>query len=247
MRGNRASRVSLGYGPYTQFAHSQSCIAMPFSSDIAVSGLNAQSYGHSLSYQIRQSIDSIAYDILTQGKATRLFCLTDTRDCEYPHLFIVDCSRKEKFKEPSIASKKVVTKSSEFGIKQRDIKGMVRKLSHLQMPPSGNDFIRRSNLREMMADRAGSAVFWTLTYSSKFTDPFILISRCNQMILAIKICKCVEKEINDFLFEAKIEATVTVPTYSLTDLSNNLKAFVEGSISVNDFRDIVFKHDSELT
>ena len=50
--------------------------------------------------------------------------------------------------------------------------------------------------------------------------------------------------INTFLSEAEVEAKVIVPTYSLTDLLNSLKAFEEGDISVDDFSDIVFKHNS---
>ena len=244
MRKNKKSRASIGYGPYTQFAHSQTYIAMPFSADITIDGLGAQSYGHSLSYQIRQSIDSIAYDVLTQGKATRLFCLSDTHDPDCPHFFIVDSSRKKKFEKPSIASKKVIVKSSEFGIKQGDIKHMVRKLSHSQIPHADDDFIRRSNLRDMMADRAGRIVFWTLTNSSRFTDPCILIRHCNQTILAIKICKYIEMAINTFFSETKIEATASVPTYSLEDLSESLEKFIAGEMPIGDFSKIVFRHNS---
>lgn len=158
--------------------------------------------------------------------------------------FIVDSSRKEKFEKPSIASKKVIVKSSEFGIKQRNIKRMARKLSHSQMPHTDDDFIRRSNLCDMMADRAGRIVFWAFTNSSKFTDPCILIRHCSQTILAIKICKYVEMAINTFLSEAKIEATVSVPTYSLEDLSENLEKFIAGKISIDDFSEIVFRRNS---
>lgn len=244
MKRSSASRTSLAYGSYAQYAHGLTYIAMPFSEDITVEGLGNQPYGHSLSYQIRQSIDSIAYDVLTQGKATRLFCLFDTCDQDHPYLHIVDNSRKEKFKNPLIASKKIIVKSNEFGIKPRKIKGMVRRLSHSQTPRTDNDFVRRSNLCDMMADRAGRVVFWTLSDSSKFTDPFILTQHCNQIILAIRICKFVEMTINAFLSEAEVESKVVVPTHSLTDLFNSLKAFEEGDISVDDFSDIVFKHNS---
>lgn len=84
----------------------------------------------------------------------------------------------------------------------------------------------------------------TLTEPSKFTDPFIPITCCHQMMLAISICKRIEREINDFLSEAKVEAVVMVPTYSLTDLSNSLKAFNEGRLPIDAFSDIVFKHNS---
>lgn len=244
MKGNKATKASLGYGSYAQFAHGQTYVAMPFSADISVEGLPTWSYGQSLSYQIREAIDSIAYDVLTQGHATRLFCLTDTQNRDFPHFLIVECSRKENLEKSLIASKKVVVKSSNFGIKQREVKSMVRKISHAQMPHAGNDFIRRNDLRDMMADRAGRIVFWTLSDSSKFTDPYILIRHCNQMILAIKICKYVESAINTFLTEEEVNASVTVPTYSLANLSKSLKEFVEGRISVNDFSDIVFSRNS---
>lgn len=87
MRMNKKSRLSIGYGSFAQFAHGQTYIAMPFSAEISIDGLGARSYGHSLSYQIRQSIDSAAYDVLTQGKATRLFCLSDTHGLDRPHFF----------------------------------------------------------------------------------------------------------------------------------------------------------------
>lgn len=64
------------------------------------------------------------------------------------------------------------------------------------------------------------------------------------MMLAIRICKRVEKEINDFLSEAKVEATVMVPTYSLEELSNSLKAFNEGRLPIDAFSDIVFKRNA---
>lgn len=243
MKMSRTSRASLGYGPYAQFAHSQSYRAISFSAEITVEGLWAGPHKHDLPYQIRESMDSIGYDILTQGKATRQFCLIKDSDCEPPQFLIADSFRKEIIKESPVALKTVEIKSSEFGIKQRSIRNIIRKLSHSQMPPTDNDFVRRSKLSDMMADRAGSAIFWTLTEPSKFTDPFILITRCHQMMLAISICKRVEKEINTFLSEAKIEATVTVPTYSLTDLSNSLKEFIEGRLPINDFSDIVFKRN----
>lgn len=243
MKRSSTPRTSLAHSSYAQYAHGQTYIAMPFSADITVDGLGNRPYGHSLPHQIRQSIDSIAYDVLTQGTATRLFCLSDTRDCDYPYFHIIDSSRQEKFEKPSIVSKKIIVKSGEFGIKKRRIKGMVRKLSHSQMPRIDNDFVRRSNLCDMMADRAGRVVFWTLTDSSKFTDPCILIKHCNQIILAIKICKFVETAINSFLAEAEIEAKVTVPTYSLADLLNSLEAFEKGNISVEDFSDVVFRQN----
>lgn len=245
MKKNRISRASLGYGPYAQFAHGQSYRAMPFSTDITVEGLWAGPYRHDLSYQIRESMDSIGYDILTRGKATRQFCLINDYECEPSQFLIVDGSRKEIVRESPVALKTVEIKSSEFGIKQRSIRNIVRKLSHSHIPPTDNDFIGRSNLSDMMADRAGSVVYWTLTEPSKFTDPFILITRCHQMILAISICKRVEKEINDFLSEAKVEAAVTVPTYSLADLSKSLRAFEEGRLPIEDFSDIVFKRNSQ--
>lgn len=244
MKKNRTSRASLGYGPYTQFAHGQSYRAIPFSADITVEGLWAGPYRHDLTYQIRESMDLIGYDILTRGKATRQFCLIKDSNCESPQFLIADSSRKEVIEESPVALKTVEIKSSEFGIKQRSVRNLVRKLSHSKMPPTDNDFVRRSKLRDVMADRAGSALFWTSTESSKFTDPFILITHCHQMMLAIRICKRVEKEINDFLSEAKIEATVMVPTYSLTDLSNSLTAFNEGRLSIDAFSDIVFKRNS---
>lgn len=244
MKKNRTSRTSLGYGPYTQFAHGQSYRAIPFSADITVEGLWAGPYRHDLTYQIRESMDSIGYDILTRGRATRQFCLIKEPDCKSPQFLIVDSSRKEIIKESPVALKTVEIKSSEFGIKPRSVRNLVRKLSRMQMPPTDNDFVRRSKLSDMMADRAGSVIFWTLTESSKFTDPFILITHCHLMMLAIRICKRVEKEINDFLSEAKVEATVMVPTYSLEELSNSLKAFNEGRLPIDAFSDIVFKRNA---
>ena len=242
MNNKQAAGASIGIEPYRRFARTQSYVAIPFSSDIVTRGIDDEDYGHSLSFALRESIDSIAYDILIRGEAVRLFTLRRTKS---GHLLfsIIDENKADMSSEFDLVySKKKTFKCENFGIKKKQINNLVQKLSNSKLPPIDSEFVRRSNISYEIADRAGRAIPWGISQSSSFTDPCILLDRCNQKILAIQICKGIEDRVNAFLREAGADAEITIPCFSVDELVESKEQFIKGSIGVEEFSDVVFSH-----
>lgn len=225
---------------YNNFASVQSFRAMRHSDEIGIRCPEKRECCYDFSRKVRDLIDSVLYDILTRGKAERIF-LAEDGDSDLPCFNVFQKKSGGRYSAQKVLfSKKVAFHCKDFGIKRREIKRLVRKLRRSSSFPVDGDFIRKNNLRNEMADRAGKTVSWTYSAPSSFTDPCILLNECDQKILSVKVCKSLEKELNMFFLEGGINAEVIVPCYSVEELAKAKKQFIEGVIGVKEFSAIVF-------
>lgn len=230
----------LKIGSFVRFASAQSYKAMPSTASIVINGLAQQSHYRSTAYTIREEIDRIAFDLLSAGKAVRTLLLLNGEDglplleIKYPVRTYAEAQRASAFK-------KVITiRCTDFGIKKKHLKKLIKNLDRFRMPPLNSDYSRLSNMGDAIMDRAGTAVSWLYSPTSKFTDPCILLSSCAEKEFAIKLCKRIENEVNAFLREVNVEASITVPCYSLSALNSARDSFISGDMKIEDFSNIVF-------
>lgn len=244
---SRDARISTGGSTlaahYVQFASQLPLLAMPLSAQAEIKeGKDAVALFGNSGEKMRRLFGEISRDLLMAIRAERLLVLFREDDGLLFFDILKDGLDRDGCEKTKYHKKKLVIKSDEFGIGQREAKRLARGLSRSHAPRAvGADYLRLNKLRDEAADRLGLVVPWTV--SSFFSEPFTLLVECDQKILAIRICKYLEREINELFFESGLDASIEIPCYSLDELMTAKKNFVDGRIGIAEYSKIVFRMD----
>lgn len=226
---------SVDYLRFKREMSSMLYIAMPRSKEVLCIGSRATDADYDLRYRICEDVCQIMTDVLTEGVASWCLCVNPVSGSEMPFLFR---PRKQAVKGFAITS--MVIRSRDIGISRRSVRSLVKRLKHSELPLQDMSLVRFIDDRAMIADHWGHALGWRMSASSVFTEPCILLNRCDRKILAIKLCEVIQDAMNEALSKSGLaDYEIEIPTYDKEELETSRRQYVEGNLDEKTFCDLV--------